>query len=137
MTAEKQAVLLYHRRDDGAILSVWNRKYLCWGLPGGKVEELENLTQALEREVQEETGLFMNPWRPTRRWELLDVSPTYSGSGRVCYTFQPLFPLEGYLTTREVGGGIGWMTRKFLRCEPSTGAWFRAFFDRLDAKGVK
>jgi len=47
-----QMVLLQHRIDIG-----W------WGIPGGSIEAGESVTQALIREVQEETGLIVEPLR--------------------------------------------------------------------------
>ncbi len=38
-------------------------KYQDWEFPGGQVEEGETLTQAVEREVVEETGIVVKPER--------------------------------------------------------------------------
>ena len=45
--------VLLQRRDDNGL----------WGLPGGGVEPGESVTQALVREVREETGLEVEPRR--------------------------------------------------------------------------
>jgi 8-oxo-dGTP pyrophosphatase MutT (NUDIX family) len=51
------AVLALIERD-GLLLSVWNRHFDAWTLPGGKVEGFDaSITDALTRELKEETGL--------------------------------------------------------------------------------
>lgn len=42
----------------GCFLAVWNVRYGCWGLPGGKVEEGECPEEALTRELVEEVECF-------------------------------------------------------------------------------
>jgi len=51
------AAVAYLEREDGRLLSVWNRRYGGWSLPGGRVEDGESVPAALRRELREETGL--------------------------------------------------------------------------------
>ncbi len=44
-------------RDDGSVLLEKRADCGLWGLPGGRVDPGESLTEAAVREVQEETGL--------------------------------------------------------------------------------
>ena len=123
-----RAALCFIERKDGAILCVWNRRYHCWGLPGGKVEPGEEMGEAACRELKEETGLIAF-WKngPIHR------GLTYSGSGRVCYTYEvqtvDLFP-----QIEEIGTGVAWMSRDFLITEPKAGPWFREFFAFLEGR---
>lgn len=146
---EKRAVLIFCQRPDGAVLSVWNRKYKVWGLPGGKVEEGEELLDACIREVKEELGVHttLSDWGiPATSFiaEVLDVSPTYSGSGRVCYTIRaPRFFRDLQPRAVELNTGVAWMTREFL-CDQGIPSWiggkveewFKRFFDQLAAQRV-
>ena len=47
-----EGLLLQRRADNG-----------CWGLPGGGVEPGESVSEAVVREVREETGLEVRPLR--------------------------------------------------------------------------
>ena len=77
-----QAALAYIKRADGKILCVWNRRYQGWGLPGGKVEPGEFLTQALAREMLEEIGVT-----PQHMTPLYDAPTVSSDSGRHVHVF--------------------------------------------------
>lgn len=129
VTAQKHAVLAYIRRGDGAIAAVWNRKYHCWGFPGGKVEEGESFDYAIRRELREEIGAEIRKiWFPE-----LDISPTYSEDGYIRHTFDVVLRYNG-LDAVEVNTGVMWATRGFLEQEPKTGEWFRKFFAEQDRK---
>ena len=44
---------------ESLILVVWNKRYGGWSLPGGKVEEGEEIEHAMRRELLEETALHV------------------------------------------------------------------------------
>ncbi len=63
------AVKAIVRRDDGAVLLIKRAPRSetdpgRWDLPGGKMDYGEQITDALVRETQEETGLTVTPGRP-------------------------------------------------------------------------
>ena len=84
----------------------------CWSLPGGKVDFLEPIEDALRREVAEETGLMLGPLRllcvtdqihpeTLEHW----VAPTYLAEG---FTGEPA-NLES-----EKHGGMDWFALEAL-----------------------
>ena len=93
-TTERPSAAVAHiERQDGKMLVVWNKRYGRWAMPGGKVEEGETLADALVREMQEETGLDVEPGR------LLYVCDHLPGNGThvVHLTFE----------ARRTGGTVG------------------------------
>lgn len=118
-----RAVLLYFERNDGALLSVWNRRHHVWGLPGGKVESGETLDEALRREVKEETGLILSGT------DWIYQAPTYTGSGRMCHVSAWNGHTGDVRVTGELNGGIGWMSKEFLCSQEryDVGQWYRKF----------
>lgn len=72
-----------------------------WEFPGGQVEVGEGLTQALEREVLEESGLTVRPGR------LLAVYSNVRPPSKVMFTFEAEL-IGGTLTISAETPEVGW-----------------------------
>ena len=59
-TVVKVGVGVVIRDQSGRILLEKRRDCGVWGLPGGRVEPGESVMEAAEREIKEETGLFIH-----------------------------------------------------------------------------
>ncbi len=59
-TVVKVGVGVVIRDQSGRILFEKRRDCGVWGLPGGRVEPGESVMEAAEREIKEETGLFIH-----------------------------------------------------------------------------
>jgi len=78
----KRAACVFIRNSSGRILAVARRGTKDqWGLPGGKIDSDEGSDIAAARELQEETGLEVDPKDLTLLYENLD------GHGYVCITY--------------------------------------------------
>jgi 8-oxo-dGTP pyrophosphatase MutT (NUDIX family) len=127
ITINRQAAVAYLERSDGRLLSVWNRRYGGWSLPGGLVEDGETVPQALARELREETGL-----------NLLTHVSIYSGEhglkaqeaareGRASLVHIYRVTAGGDPCECEVGCPVTWLTREeFLKWSP-----FAEFYKRV------
>ncbi len=124
MKSARCAVVACIVRDDGKMLVVWNKRYGRWGMPGGKVEEGEELLDALKREVREETGV-----------DAIGFCLAYEGhhgesveSTRGSYVY--LYTVQIYGVPREVEPGcpVTWFTREeFLKWGLAPDFYRRAF----------
>lgn len=55
------AVAAFVTNSQGQVLMLKSPKHKDWEFPGGQVEEGETITNAVEREVLEETGIVVKP----------------------------------------------------------------------------
>ncbi len=122
-----RAVCLYCPSPDGLVLAVTrpdDRRHWC--LPGGKVEPGESLTQAMLREVEEETGA--EPVGVTAIYE----APSASGAPFLVTVFacRTLRLPQGKLCTEEPID-VGWVERTSLLAGPF-GAFYPPLFEVVD-----
>lgn len=115
----KQAALALIRRGD-LVLGVWNAKYQCYGLPGGKVEPNESVYDALCRELEEETSL-----------KVVHATCLYSAFGNVerdrhVFVFE-VTEASGVARQVEPNHPLKWMTLEEL----AKGANFAPYYDDM------
>lgn len=98
---------------DGKLLLVRNSYRGAWEYPGGQVEAGENLTEALQREIREESGIEINVG------ELFCISsntgkyPGHSGVKEVPTKVMLDFictPVGGRERTSDETSEVGWFT---------------------------
>jgi len=126
----RRAAVAYVVRD-GRMLCVWNKRYGGWTMPGGLVEEGERPSDAVVRELLEETGLGDN-----RRmaWYQIYEAPTephfHDGRGTYCHVFS--VTVGGEPREREVGCPVTWFTREeFLKWCPFA-KFYETMFKKLE-----
>lgn len=103
---ENMAAIALIRRDDGKILSVWNKRFGAWALPGGRVEEGETPKDALHREIKEELGCAVEI--DDRVFEGIFLSANDDGVKTRVYTYSA--KLLGTPTECEEGCPPTWFT---------------------------
>lgn len=94
----------------GRVLLIHTHKWRgLWGVPGGKIEYGETIAAALEREVQEETGLSVAEirWAPVQ--EAVNSDEFYQPSHMILLNFVARCGSEA-VTLNEEADAFAWLT---------------------------
>jgi 8-oxo-dGTP pyrophosphatase MutT (NUDIX family) len=127
----RQAAVAYLERSDGRLLSVWNRRYGGWSLPGGLVEDGESVPQALARELREETSLILLTHESIYSGEHGLKAQEAAREGRASYVHIYRVTASGDPCECEVGCPVTWLTREeFLKWSPFA-EFYRRVFDAV------
>lgn len=122
-------------RDDGKILLVKNSYRGAWEYPGGQIEVGENITEGLQREIREESGIEVEVG------ELFCVSsntrkyPGHSGVKEVPTKVMLDFickPVGGTMHISDETSEVGWFTAEEARAmiaAPALAERFQAYLD--------
>jgi 8-oxo-dGTP pyrophosphatase MutT (NUDIX family) len=125
---KKIAAVAYVERADGKVLCVWNKRYGCWGFPGGRVEAGESIEEALRRELREETGveLVEATHIHTGPHGLPVVDPTRASD--VAFYRVKIFcePRE-----MEEGCAVTWLTQEEFLKWSSFAAFYKTVFEKM------
>lgn len=125
-----RSAIAYIERDNKDVLCVWNKKFLTYTLPGGKVENEESIRDACVRELHEETGM-----------NLLQSSLVFVGKheesvipgGPLCWIYRVV--AAGDPVEREKGCPIAWMSREKLIRVSSFRDFYRKAFAHFAPSG--
>lgn len=119
----KQAAAVALIEYDSKILCVWNRRYNGWGLPGGKIENGESPSDALRREVKEETALDV------AAQSCIYAAQSENDKNFIVYVFRAWLykfpPSTPYMV--EEDSPIDWLTRAELLSKSP----FSSFYEKM------
>lgn len=105
---------------DGDILILTDPK-LGLDLPGGKIKEGEtNLTEALEREVKEETGLEVEIREPFTTW-MIEFPPDHRNQGKVFLVGYRCRYISGDVSLSSEHTEYKWVNKDNFRQLPQDG----------------
>lgn len=129
----RQAAVGVLTRSDGRILTVWNKRYVGWTLPGGMVEAFESPVQALAREFREETGLVVSSATPIYE---APIVPRIAGRGELVTVFR-VATEHHHARACEPSGAVNWITWDEFFAWCPFAEWYRAIDPRTsDALSV-
>lgn len=109
----------------GRILSVWNRRYDGWGLPGGKGELAELPIFTLARELREETSL-------EAKSAVLIYSAKSCTSDRIVYVYSVV--AAGVAKQVEPNSPVMWLTKDFLLATSPFRSFYSEMFAAIDTR---
>ena len=105
---------------DGEIL-VLTDPQLGVDLPGGKIKEGEiNLTEALKREVKEETGLEIKIRQPFTTW-MIEFPPDHRNQGKVFLVGYECKYISGEVTLSDEHTEHKWVNKENFQGLPKDG----------------
>lgn len=123
----RQAAVAYIEREDGRLLCVWNQRYGGWTLPGGMVEEGEDLLTAMKRELREETDTIAYDFVETPVCSFENANEHEPERSSMVHIFLVRMAL-GEPKETEMGSPVTWLTREqYLRWTPFARDYAKVF----------